>query len=74
MNKKRNIFESSIYEAAYKDLKELEDFEKVYNTRPVKKVNCPKQDCQWSGFKLKTFQTHVKDKHRNDYDSLRGFR
>ena len=69
---KKNIFES-IFEHAYKKLKDVQDFCNVFKNKetPNRMIECPKHQCEWKGYKLKSFISHVKVEHKDDYDSLK---
>ncbi|XP_027196295.2 uncharacterized protein LOC113790792 [Dermatophagoides pteronyssinus] len=69
MSEKKNIFSSSIYESAYKELKEIEEIERT-GFLQSKGAKCP--NCSWIGRTRKALAYHVQTKHKTDYNALKG--
>ena len=68
MAKRKNIFDSSIFEETFMKLCDAEDYEKEFNSKP-NNIKCPKYDgvlCKWSGTKKQTFRNHVLKYHKRD--------
>lgn len=68
---KRSYFFNTIFEPAYKKLKEIESYQKIYNEPSSDTAVCPMIDCQWTGASIFEFRYHLKSCHKNQFDKLR---
>jgi hypothetical protein len=71
---KRSIFESSIFEATYDQLKVIEKLQEKTGRKTSKRAKCPLETCDWTGSKQGSFRKHVQRKHTDMYQDLHGIR
>ena len=69
MTKRKNLFDSTVFEDIYTKLSYIEENHKQFGTNSSEKIKCPKYDgvmCKWVGNRKDSYRKHVISKHNND--------